>query len=250
MRLTLGYKGLSDVDANRIKVEAAAKQAILTATQAKATAGQAETLVKDVNSKFESASQGEKQFQNQVQENKNILSGFQSSLSELQAKDKELKASGVELQNQMRDLSIEVKKAAGSLSSSVSLSTGLGGIVSTTLNVPVVTALSTSTDSKTSISGYGFGSIAGRIFVKLSNGGVLDTMDLAGQLDSLEIPSVSILSWADNTVILPYASIERVVKGKTGSLLIQIVTNSGSKSNVYSVPTQPQAPSGLNATVQ
>jgi len=106
----LGYKGLSDIDANRIKVEAAAKQATVTATQAKATAGQAETLVKDVNSKFESASQGEKQFQNQVQENKSILSGFQSSLSELQARDKELKVSGVELQNQMRDLSIEVKK--------------------------------------------------------------------------------------------------------------------------------------------
>ena len=100
------------------------------------------------------------------------------------------------------------------------------------------------------ISGFGFGS-SGRIFIKGWIGGVSlqDTLDLTNQPNPAEVPLGAISTWSDKAIICSESEIEKLTGGKAAPILVQVVTSTGTKSNVFSGVSAPSAPTGLKVTV-
>jgi hypothetical protein len=158
----LGWRGLADIQTNKEKFEA--------------TAGKAAKLLDDVTAKFDAIKKEDEGFRGQiaenatiVQQNRTVLVGFKSDLNELERKHGELKVTEARLTSDLKGVSGQVQDLNSkltatsnsfnaSLSSSLSLTTGIGDVVSTSLNVPIITSVAVSFDGSMSIQGQGFGS--------------------------------------------------------------------------------------------
>jgi len=221
MFAVLGYRSLSDIEINRKKVESIAGQVEL-------DAGKAEKLVKNVGDTLYSSQQAVQQFQTQVQ-------GLQASQTALKSDYDGLRATSTQIEQ--RELSKSQELTSSSLSSSISFTSGLGHIVSNALNVPLIQSVSVAGETM-SIEGFGFGSSSGRVLIKKNvNAGVLMLGDLAAESGAVEIPSGSISSWSTNKIVCSSSEIR--MPDTLGSMSqVQVTTNSGSKSNVYSVYPQ------------
>jgi hypothetical protein len=227
----LGYKSWSDVNANRTRVEAAA-------TQAETAAGQAKKVVADASGTLESTKQGEEEFKKQVQENKNVLVGFRSSLNELETKHTALKASQDEVEHKVRVLTTNVANTSNSL-----------GVFSSSLNVPLITSVYTPVlENQKLISGFGFGS-SGRLFIRVTNDNpsITGSFDLKNQSGAVEVPITAISSWSDKVIVCRESEIEKLTGGKMTPLQMQVEIGD-QKSNVFSTGIPPLAPIGLTAT--
>jgi hypothetical protein len=251
----LGIRGLSDIQANREKFETIAGQAGTLLTN---TNNRFEAMNKDFNNKFNAMNKEQEAFEKQVKENqqivgqnKRVLGGFQSSLDELEKRHVELRATETKMEGDLSNLSREVKTTSSSLSSSIALTSDIGALVSGSLNVPLITSVYTAISmNQKIISGFGFGS-SGRIFIKGWIGGVSlqDTLDLTNQPNPAEVPLGAISTWSDKAIICSESEIEKLTGGKAAPILVQVVTSTGTKSNVFSGVSAPSAPTGLKVTV-
>jgi hypothetical protein len=236
----LGFRGLSDIQNNREKVETTSKQAA--------------SLLRDVSTSFESLTKKNEDFDRLVEDNKQIvehnktvLMGFRSSLNELERKHGELRTTEVQIQNNLRDLSSEVKTTSNSVSSSVNLTRGIGSLVSNSLNVPVITSVFSDLAGRLTIGGFGFGSSPGQVFLN-PNVGIL-TADLQDTGGSGEVPR-AIITWADDVIVCRETQTQKMPFPTSPGFLLQVISSSGAKSNVYSAPPAPSAPSFLTVTPQ
>jgi hypothetical protein len=234
----LGFRGLSDIQNNREKVETTSKQAA--------------SLLRDVSISFESLNKKNEDFNKLVEDNKQIvernktiLVGFRSSLNQLERKHGELRTTEVQIENSLRDLSSEVKTTSSSVSSSVNLTRGIGSLVSTSLNVPLITSVFSDLAGRVTIGGFGFGSLPGQLFVN-PNTGIL-TVDLQNTGGSVEVPG-AIVTWADNVIVCRETQTQKMPVPTSPGFLLQVVSNSGAQSN--SVSPAPSSPSLLTVTPQ
>jgi|ERR1700722_14426860 hypothetical protein len=232
----LGYRGLSDIETNRKKVEGIAGQVEIDAAKA-------ETVVKDVSDTIHSSQQAVGQFKQQVQENQDLLTGLQSSQAALRSDYEGLRATSSQIEAKQRELFKNQELTSSSLSSSISFTSGLGNIVSQELNVPLIRSVTFSTQTMT-IEGFGFGS-SGRIFVSDQDSGPLFG-DLSAESGAVEIPSGSVSSWNTNQVVCSSSGI-KIPQGVLSSLRVQLITQSGEKTNVYTFfpPLLPPTISGV-----
>lgn len=243
----LGWKSFSDVQSNREKVEA--------------TAGQAATLLSNVTNRFELMKKEQDDFEKLVkdneqvvEQNRTVLQGYRSSVAELEKKQGDIRKDQDELKKDLLTLSAEQRKTANSVTSSVSLSSGIGGIVSNILAVPVITSVVDVGNSSDLIGGFGFGSSQGRVFLKMHHGEGLIDLDLVSQAGtvggSIEVPKEAFSTWGDNKIIFREPEIDKLshwITGHRNDLLVQLVTSSGAKSNVYAEPFFGKFPGFENA---
>jgi hypothetical protein len=269
----LGWRGLSDIQNNREKFEA--------------TSGQAAKLLGDVTAKFESIKKEDEGFrehfsqQNEdnakiVQQNRAVLGGFKSDLNELERKHGELKATEAHLANDLtgllgkvQDLTTTSKSLSTSLSSSLSLTTGIGDLLSTSLNLPIITSATVLSDGTLSIQGQGFGS-GGKVLMNtqpLST--VAGSTSLSGQVSlpsllaltassPIEIPGPA--TWSDTSIA--YADVRKLFSQmfhedfdkRTTIVGLQVVEPGGQfgtrSSNLYLIYPTPAAPVGLGAVAR
>jgi hypothetical protein len=276
----LGFRGLSDIQSNREKFEA--------------TSGQAAKLLADVTAKFESIKKEEEGFREQiadnatvVQQNKTVLVGFKSDLNGLERKQGELRATEAQLttnltglSGQVQDLSSNLAAASrsfsASLSSSLSFTTGIGDVLSTSLNVPIITSVVVSADGGLSIQGLGFGS-GGKVLIGTMRplSGVLKSSQLppiSGQISpvwmpgspSVELPGT--LTWSDTSIVCGDVkkffaeTFHEDYDTRKVAIGIQVEVEAGASpgalgtgtksSNVYSILPTPPPPTSLEGTVE
>jgi hypothetical protein len=257
----LGYRGLSDIQSNREKFDA--------------TATRAETLLQDVGGKFESVKKEEVNFEGLVaenekvvQQNRKVLSGFQSSLDELDRKHVELRNTEVQIKGELQTLSRDVQKLSkdvkttssslsASLSSSVAFTSGIGDVLSASLKIPIITSL-TGPTADLSMQGLGFGSSRGKVLVNVTKTGAFDSQlmsTLTTGPDSVELPQAAITNWSDTLISCPglkqfvTETFHEDFDTRQSAILIQVIDESGAKSNVYTLFARPPAPTSLNVTV-
>lgn len=165
-------------------------------------------------------------------------------------------------QESLSTLSKEMKNTSKSLRDSVALTSGIGDVVSSSLNIPIITSFGDITSRGApyapivvSIEGVGFGSKAGKLLVVEFTGASADlrspVIDLTLNSDSVEVPGQQ-LSWSDAAISWNGADVFMMGKFKDAfnnqphNILFQVISASGSKSNVFALP---QAPSSLRAIV-
>lgn len=240
----LGWRGLSDIDSNKAKVEAASSKVGEAVKGAETSASRTSALLSQTEVSFQSLSAGEKKFKAAVEENdrvvrqnRTILSGFKGSLAELEAKHKDLatrqndlKAQEDKFRQDLVSLTTALQETSSSVSSSLVVTNGLGGLVSTSLNVPVITSVFSSVPMGTStVGGYGFGPSPGRVLYKLAPNSTFGNGDLATSLDAKEVPT-EMIQWSENTIICRETLIKNLPSSNSSeSLLIQVVSVSGTK---------------------
>jgi hypothetical protein len=246
----LGFRGLSDIQNNKEKFEA--------------TSGQAAKLLADVTVKFESIKKEDEGFRGQiaanekvVQQNKTVLVGFKSDLSELERKHGELKTTEAQLTADLTGLRGKVQELTATSKSSLALTTGIGDILSTSLNVPIITSLFVSLDGGLTIQGIGFGS-GGKVLMSYPPplSGLVSLSSLAGS--SVEFPDP--MTWSDTSIVC--GNLRKVFTDtfhedfykRKSAIGIQVEVNSGvvgpKYSNVYSILPAPAPPSLIKTEVQ
>jgi hypothetical protein len=255
----LGYRGLADIQASRDKMEAISGQASKLLTEVNLRFDETN---RDLSTKVAAISNDQQTFHKMVEENeaivsgnRNVLRGFHASLSELEQKQGELKVTENHLAAELRGLSQKLTDTSQSLSSSISLTSGLSGVLSSSLNIPLITSsfISKPQDQRL-ISGFGFGA-PGQLFLKADTSpaeisGVVPNLDLVGRADTVEVPSSAILKWSDNEILCRESDLEKMSGAKQVALELQVVTQSGVKSNVYRAGPALAPPSGLTVHVQ
>jgi hypothetical protein len=264
-----GYLGLKDIEANRKNVEA-------TANHASEVLQNLQTKVKQQEADFNGVAAENAEI---VQRNKNVLSGFQFSLNDLEGRHRELKTAELQVEGRFHGLSDEMQKlqsdvrntssslqtSMSSLSSEVqSSSTSFGNVLSTSLNIPTMITsmgLSAAAEEKTVIRGRGFGASPGQVLVGVMNSSMMppgSSLNLpTPQLPELELPKDAITEWSDTSIVCPGLPkfFNKTFNGdfydRKRQVLIQVVSSSGTRSNVYSlVPAVPAPPSMLHLTVR
>jgi hypothetical protein len=253
----LGWRSLSDVEAGKARVEAKAVEV--------------EKAAGNINSTIEVFKAKERDFttlvnenQNVVSKNKAVFSGFQASLDKLERKENALRATADKVEGQLSTLSSKESTTSNLLSTSASLTSGIGSLVSASLNVPVILGGPTfQIGGDESISGSGFGSGAGKLWVRIvsltPNSTTLlssPPVDLSADSDALEFPPDGVTTWIDFVITfkvnLVNSLIARTAVTRTGvgyAIEFQIQTQAGAKSNVYrAVP--PSSPSNLGVSLQ
>jgi hypothetical protein len=250
----LGWRGLSDVEAGKARMEAKA-------VEVEKAAGNIDSTIEGFKAKERDFTTLVNENQNVVSKNKALFSGFQASLDKLEKKENALRDTANKVEGQLSTLSSKVTSTSDLLSTSASLTSGIGSLVSTSLNVPVILEGPTfQIGGAESITGSGFGFEAGKLWVRIvpltRNSTTLPSpppTDLSADSDALEFPPDGVTSWVDFAITfkvdLVNSLVARTNRTNVGyGMDFQIQTHAGTKSNVYRV-VPPSSPSSLSGSV-
>jgi hypothetical protein len=194
-----------------------------------------------------------------VSKNKVVFSGFQASLDELKRKDGELRTTADKVEGQLKTLSASVSDTSNQLTTSRSVTNGIGNLVSVSLSVPLILTGPNERGGDQSLEGKGFGTEVGKLYVRVAPVDQ-DLLALAGlpfnlsaQPDTLDVP---LKTWSDDRIVFSTDTFNSLVASAISarrslgwSLEFQVQTAAGTKSNVYQT-ISPRPPVGLGISVQ
>jgi hypothetical protein len=149
-------------------------------------------------------------------------------VDEVRRKNKEIQTSQDQTEQRQENLSEQVDRYQ-------SVADQLGGVVSSSLKVPVITTMSFSKDVL-NIHGYGFGPSQGRLFFKIfENERHQNLLNLTIEPHAVEVSGEQILSWSDNKVTCRQSKIPKAVGTP---VMVQLMTSTGNKSYTFNLPSR------------